>query len=185
MYSDIRLLGRTNRTLLGSRGAVYSPLGRLMTTNRALPRLLARLAAASCIAAPLLAPQTSEAGAVHTTILQRYQAAKVAKTKIGRPYVWGATGPNAFDCSGLVGFAYKMARRPLPVRTSQQMWSFGKRIHRSSLKPGDLVFTWDHSHGHVGIYVGRNRYVNAPRPGRRVEIATLPGGSGFVGAVRP
>jgi cell wall-associated NlpC family hydrolase len=59
------------------------------------------------------------------------------------------------------------------------------RIRRAALRRGDLVWTWDRSFGHVGIYLGGGKYVHAPGAGRRIEVARLPSGRAFVGAVRP
>lgn len=112
--------------------------------------------------------------------------ATYAASRVGSPYVWGATGPSRFDCSGLVVWSYKAAKAPLPegVRVSQQMWSMGRRVSRASLRRGDLVFTWAADGSHVGVYLGKGRYVHAPAPGRRVTNAALPTGSGFIRAVR-
>jgi cell wall-associated NlpC family hydrolase len=133
-----------------------------------------------------LAPTAEAArGVISTTAKQRMKAAKVAARKAGSPYSWGATGPSSFDCSGLVTFAYRMAGKPLRARTSYDLFRHGVRIRRGGLKRGDLVWTYDRGLGHVGMYLGGNRYVHAPGSGRRVEVAPLPGGSAFVGAVRP
>lgn len=154
----------------------------LIRTHR---RRMSLAAAASAVVLSTALPAPAAAGSVTTSAAQRSVAAKVAGWKVGLPYRFGAAGPRSFDCSGLVAFAYRAARRPLPVRTSQQMWNLGARIPRARLRRGDLVFTWDRSRGHVGIYLGANRYVHAPGRGRRVQTAALPGGRGFVGAVRP
>lgn len=127
----------------------------------------------------------AEAAPVVTTPKQRALAAKVAASKVGAWYSWGATGPSTFDCSGLIAYAYRSAKRPLQARTTYQLARMGARISRGGLKPGDLVFTYDRSLGHVGIYLGRNRYVHAPGRGRRVQISTVPGGGAFVRAIRP
>ncbi|MCW2921713.1 MAG: mepH1 [Thermoleophilia bacterium] len=122
---------------------------------------------------------------VSTTAKQRMQAASVAAHKAGSPYVWGATGPSSFDCSGLVNYAYRRAGKPLAARTSYDLFRHGVRIRRAGLKRGDLVWTYDRGLGHVGMYLGGGRYVHAPGSGRHVEVAQLPGGGAFVGAVRP
>lgn len=122
-------------------------------------------------------------GVMSTTAKQRMDAAKVAARKAGSPYSWGAAGPGSFDCSGLVNYAYRVAGRPLRARTSYDLFRHGVRVRRAGLKRGDLV--WTYSLGHMGMYLGGGRYVHAPGSGRRVEIASLPVGSAFVGAVRP
>jgi cell wall-associated NlpC family hydrolase len=62
-----------------------------------------------------------------------------AKAQIGKPYLWGATGPDAFDCSGLTMTAYRAAGITIP-RTSQQQWAYGPQVPASQVQPGDLVF---------------------------------------------
>ncbi len=133
-----------------------------------------------------LAPAADAAqGVVSTTAKQRMRAAKVAARKAGSPYAWGATGPSSFDCSGLVTYAFRKAGTALPARTSHALHRHGVRIPRAALKRGDLVWTYDRGLGHVGMYLGGGHYVHAPGSGRHVEISPLPGGSAYVGAVRP
>ncbi len=122
---------------------------------------------------------------VTTTAKERMQAATVAVRKAGSPYAWGGTGPRSFDCSGLVTFAYRLAGQPLQARTSYDLFRHGARVRRAALKRGDLVWTHDRGLGHMGMYLGGNRYVHAPGRGRKVRISPLPGGGAFVGAVRP
>ncbi|MEV5463056.1 NlpC/P60 family protein, partial [Streptomyces cellulosae] len=86
-------------------------------------------------------------------------AVSYAYQKLGSPYVWGATGPNAFDCSGLVQAAYRSAGVSLP-RTTYSQISAGRRVSRSELLPGDLVFFYA-GISHVGIYVGDGRMIHA------------------------
>ena len=109
------------------------------------------------------------------------QALRLAMTKIGRPYVWGAAGPNAFDCSGLVMWAYKQVGISLPHYTGSQ-WNAGTHISRSQLQPGDLVFFYSDLH-HVGLYVGNGKMLHAPQTGDVVKIAPI-AGRPFAGAVR-
>ncbi len=143
-------------------------------------------AVATLAAALVLAPAADAAGRrVSTTPMQRAKAATIAASKVNAPYQWGATGPSSFDCSGLLVYAYRAAGNPLKARTSYDLYRQGVRIRRASLRRGDLVWTWDRSLGHVGVYLGRGRYVHAPGAGRRVQISPVPSGGGFVGAVRP
>ncbi|MFE6872490.1 NlpC/P60 family protein [Kitasatospora sp. NPDC057692] len=105
-----------------------------------------------------------------------------AYSQLGKPYVWGATGPSGYDCSGLTGAAYRAAGVKLP-RVSQDQWKAGARIARGDLQPGDLVFFYDDLH-HVGLYIGGGKMIHAPRTGKNVEILpidVMP----YVGAVRP
>ncbi|MFB6893274.1 NlpC/P60 family protein [Kitasatospora sp. NPDC056327] len=105
-----------------------------------------------------------------------------AYSQLGKPYVWGATGPAGYDCSGLTGAAYRAADIRLP-RVSQDQWKVGSRIARADLQPGDLVFFYGDLH-HVGIYIGDGRMIHAPRTGKNVEILPI-SAMPYVGAVRP
>ncbi|WP_424349383.1 C40 family peptidase [Latilactobacillus sp. 5-91] len=98
----------------------------------------------------------------------------LAKQQVGKPYVWGATGPNSFDCSGLVQYVYSHAAGiNLPRVTTQQEKS-GSEVSLSALQPGDLLF-WG-SRGstyHVAIYIGDGNFVQAPQPGQNVKITNM------------
>ncbi|MFD6907714.1 NlpC/P60 family protein [Streptomyces sp. NPDC060077] len=99
------------------------------------------------------------------------EAVAYAYEKIGSPYVWGATGPDAFDCSGLVQAAYRSAGVSLP-RTTYAQIDAGRRVPRSALLPGDLVFFYS-GISHVGIYIGDGRMIHAPNPSAPVRVAPL------------
>ncbi|MBD0839199.1 MULTISPECIES: C40 family peptidase [unclassified Streptomyces] len=102
----------------------------------------------------------------------RAQAAiAYAHEKIGSPYVWGATGPDAFDCSGLTQAAYRAAGISLPRTTYAQIGA-GRRVSRSELLPGDLVFFYS-GISHVGLYIGNGRMIHAPNPTAPVRIAPI------------
>lgn len=88
-----------------------------------------------------------------------------------KPYVWGAAGPNAYDCSGLVMWAYAKVGIRLPHYTGTQ-WTAGRHIPKSELRPGDLVFFYSDLH-HVGIYAGDGMIIHAPRPGKVVEYIPM------------
>ncbi|MEU6662154.1 NlpC/P60 family protein [Streptomyces sp. NPDC046821] len=90
---------------------------------------------------------------------------------LGSPYVWGATGPNAFDCSGLTQAAYRSAGVSLP-RTTYSQINAGPRIPRSQLQPGDLVFFYS-GISHVGLYIGDGKMIHAPNPSAPVRIASV------------
>ena len=105
------------------------------------------------------------------------RAARVALRAVGTPYAWGGSSPaSGFDCSGLVYWAYRRLGVQLP-RTSYALFDRGRRVGRSRLKAGDLVFF--SGLGHVGVYLGRGRMVHAPRSGRNVEVVRL--GSSYWG----
>ncbi|MCT7355095.1 NlpC/P60 family protein [Streptomyces sp. 15-116A] len=99
------------------------------------------------------------------------QAVSYAYRKLGSPYVWGATGPDAFDCSGLIQAAYRSAGVSLP-RTTYAQINAGRRVARSELLPGDLVFFYS-GISHVGIYVGNGRMIHAPNPSAPVRLAPV------------
>ena len=98
-------------------------------------------------------------------------AVSYAYSKLGSPYVWGATGPNAFDCSGLTQAAYRAAGVSLPRTTYSQIGA-GRRVSRSELLPGDLVFFYS-GISHVGLYIGNGQMIHAPNPSAPVRVAPL------------
>jgi cell wall-associated NlpC family hydrolase len=110
------------------------------------------------------------------------QAVAFAYRALGLPYVWGATGPGAYDCSGLTQAAWKSAGVSLP-RTTYTQINAGTRVPESALRPGDLVFFYS-GVSHVGIYVGNGQMIHAPHPGAPVRVAPL-SEMPFAGATRP
>jgi cell wall-associated NlpC family hydrolase len=94
----------------------------------------------------------------------------IAMQYLGRPYIWGAAGPYAFDCSGLVQYVFAQVGISLPHFAASQ-WNYGEYVSIDQLEPGDLVFF--ENLGHVGIYVGSGEYINAPQPGESVDIVSL------------
>jgi cell wall-associated NlpC family hydrolase len=109
------------------------------------------------------------------------EATRWALTQQLKPYVWGAEGPNSFDCSGLVMWAYQKVGISLPHYTGDQ-WTAGTHVSRNELRPGDLVFFYSDLH-HVGIYIGAGLMVHAPQTGDVVHITTIDNRP-FVGGVR-
>lgn len=109
-------------------------------------------------------------------------AVAFASAQIGKPYVWGADGPAAYDCSALTRAAWRAAGVGIP-RTSQEQWRLLPRVPVSRMRPGDLVVYFDDA-SHVGIYVGDGAIVHAPRPGRRITMAGA-GSMPVLGVVRP
>lgn len=100
-------------------------------------------------------------------------AARIAMSKVGKPYRYGATGPNAFDCSGLVVWTYKQLGVKLP-RTSRAMSTVGTPVSRNNLQPGDLVFFYKPV-SHVAIYIGNGKIVHASTSGSPVKVSDLAG----------
>ncbi|MFN8071483.1 MAG: C40 family peptidase [Mycobacterium sp.] len=96
-------------------------------------------------------------------------AVRAALSRLGRPYVWGATGPDRFDCSGLVQWAYAQAGVRLHRTTYEQIHD-GLPVPRSRVRPGDLVFP--HT-GHVQMAIGNGMVVEAPQPGATVQISRM------------
>ncbi|HEY9373559.1 LysM peptidoglycan-binding domain-containing C40 family peptidase, partial [Streptomyces sp.] len=100
-----------------------------------------------------------------------HRAVQFARAQLGKPYVWGGTGPYGYDCSGLVQRAWRAAGVKVSRTTYTQVHD-GSRTARARLAPGDLVIT-NHGH-HVLLYVGDGKVIEAPRPGARVRTAPLP-----------
>jgi peptidoglycan DL-endopeptidase CwlO len=109
------------------------------------------------------------------------QALRAAISKEGDPYVWGAAGPSAFDCSGLVVWAYAQEGIALPHYTGD-LWNSGMHVARNDLEPGDLVFFFPDI-SHVGIYVGDGLMIDAPDFGVPVHVEPIYW-SAYDGAVR-
>jgi peptidoglycan DL-endopeptidase CwlO len=109
------------------------------------------------------------------------QALEAALTRRGDPYVWGAAGPDEFDCSGLVVWAYAQEGITLPHFTGD-LWQSGVHVPRSDLEPGDLVFFYPDI-SHVGIYVGDGLMIDAPDFGEVVRVEPVFWDE-YVGAVR-
>jgi murein DD-endopeptidase len=113
------------------------------------------------------------------------RAATIALKAVGVPYRWGGSSPaSGFDCSGLVYWAYGKLGVELP-HSSYALYDVGRRVGRSRLRAGDLLFFY--GLGHVGMYIGHGRMVHAPSSGRLVEIVKLRGsnyGGRLVGARR-
>ncbi len=109
------------------------------------------------------------------------EALRQALTQLGKPYVWGADGPNSYDCSGLTMWAYARVGISLPHYTGSQ-WNAGVHVSRDQLQPGDLVFFYSDLH-HVGMYIGDGQMVHAPQTGDVVKIAPIDGRP-FAGGVR-
>jgi cell wall-associated NlpC family hydrolase len=103
-------------------------------------------------------------------------AIQFAEQQIGKPYLWGGTGPDAFDCSGLVMMAYRAAGIDIP-RTSDDQWQSGSRVSESQAEPGDLVFFAGSDGtvtdpGHVGLVIGNGQMIEAYATGFPIRIAS-------------
>ncbi|MFE4831645.1 NlpC/P60 family protein [Streptomyces sp. NPDC056672] len=110
------------------------------------------------------------------------EALRYAAEQIGKPYEWGAEGPDTFDCSGLTQQAWSRAGVAIP-RTSQEQWRELPQVSLSELRPGDLVIYFPEA-THVAIYLGDGMVIQAPRPGARVKVSPI-AANPLLGAVRP
>ncbi|MEU4173436.1 NlpC/P60 family protein [Streptomyces sp. NPDC026665] len=110
------------------------------------------------------------------------KAVSYASRQLGKPYIWGAEGPNSFDCSGLTSQAWIAAGHPIP-RTSQEQWRQLTRVKLKNIRPGDLVIYFTDA-SHVGIYIGNGYIIHAPRPGRTISTAPI-SSMKILGVVRP
>jgi cell wall-associated NlpC family hydrolase len=113
---------------------------------------------------------------------QGKKAVAFATAQMGKPYEWGAEGPDTYDCSGLTSQAWADAGHAIP-RTSQEQWKQLKHVGIKDMRPGDLIIYF-HDATHVGMYIGDGAIVHAPRPGRTVTI-TGAGSMPILGVVRP
>lgn len=120
-----------------------------------------------------------------STATQAEKAVAFAYAQLGKPYVWGATGPDFFDCSGLVQAAWAAAGVSIP-RTTYDMWSALPHVPLADLQVGDLLMY--EGEGHVAIYVGGDQIIDAPTTGRSVELlpeSTPWYANGLDGVLRP
>ncbi len=151
--------------------AQQASLNKLLASHKAL---LASLTAAqqATVTATTTGGGGSSTPVTYTgpTSTQADQAVKFAYAQIGKPYVWGATGPNAYDCSGLVQAAWASAGVSIP-RVTYDQWAALPHISLSALQPGDLIY-YD-GEGHVAMYVGNNMIIDAPRTGLNVELIPM------------
>ena len=162
-------LKRQKTAINGKLGEARRLLERLSPGQRAAVTADDGTGRASRSATDARAPLT--AGSVAASDSRAAAAVAYAYTKLGSPYIWGATGPDAFDCSGLAQAAYRSAGISIP-RTTYAQINAGRRVSRSELQPGDLVFFYS-GISHVGIYIGDGEMIHAPNPSAPVRIAPI------------
>jgi cell wall-associated NlpC family hydrolase len=150
---------------IASAGIALSPLPASANTGGAAVQSVA------AAAAPVAAPNGAAQAAVDTALAQ-----------VGDRYVYGATGPDSFDCSGLTSYAYKAAGISIP-RTSKAQSTFGTPVAKSDLKPGDLVFFYSPV-SHAGMYIGNGQMVHASTASKPVAVVSLDSMPSFSGARR-
>ena len=121
---------------------------------------------------PQSKPQRAAPEVVHSRSLGE-EAAVIAVRQLGVPYRYGGSTTSGFDCSGLVQYAYARAGKRIP-RTTKEQWRLLTPVAANKLAVGDvLFFNIDGRISHVGMYLGRGRFVHAPSSGREVTIAEL------------
>jgi cell wall-associated NlpC family hydrolase len=173
-------------TVMGAnKRAIQSQLGQRKRKLAGLEREIAAIEAAEEAARSRRASSYVRGGSRRfppPTRAARSEIISVARRYLGAPYRWGATGPNAFDCSGFTSFVYRQVGVRLP-RVSRAQIGAGQRVNRSDLQPGDLVFFGSPIH-HVGIYAGGGMYIHAPHTGSTVRYSPLNRGD-YAGACRP
>jgi cell wall-associated NlpC family hydrolase len=127
----------------------------------------------------------TDSAPVRTVSSAASRAVAYARAALGKPYVYGATGPGSFDCSGLTQAAWRAAGVSIP-RTSGAQWSGLTRVSASAVRPGDIVVYAGGAH--VALYVGGGQIIESPRPGKVVQLSPWRSywyASNFVGVVRP
>jgi cell wall-associated NlpC family hydrolase len=134
-------------------------------TTFLLPLLAGMLLLSACSSAPVV---DTPSRALH------HEASDIAAAMVGKPYRYGGESPQGFDCSGLVHFSFKRAGLQVPRSTETQRKN-SRKVPASQLTRGDLLFFNQEGKysSHVGIYLGRNRFVHAPSSGKRVRVDML------------
>ncbi|WP_432045098.1 NlpC/P60 family protein [Streptomyces asiaticus] len=192
----IATIGRQERKLRQVRGEVADRLAALRTSRAAAAHhkrtVQEKLAAADRLLDRLTLEQRQRllaardgdkaAGSPAPAEGRAARAVSYAYAALGKPYVWGATGPHGYDCSGLTQAAWRAAGVALP-RTTYTQINAGQRVTRDQLAPGDLVFFYS-GISHVGLYIGGGRMIHAPHPGAPVRLASV-ADMPFAGAARP
>jgi len=134
-----------------------------------LASILAAISLAGCSSQPVSPPAARPATLVHTAD----QAVAVAMQQLGVPYRYGGASPQGFDCSGLVFYAYSQVGKSLP-RTTATLWTQTEPVARRNLRAGDILFfRISGKMSHVGLYIGKDRFVHAPSSGKVVTVASL------------
>jgi cell wall-associated NlpC family hydrolase len=139
-------------------------------------------------ASPVGTAPSAATGSGAVTAAELTAALRAAESRRGLPYVWGASGPSSFDCSGLVQWSFGQAGITMP-RVAADQARAGLAVPATQLEPGDLLFyhtdpTDPGYISHVAIYLGNGWMIQAPQPGMDVEIVPASFGSQFAGAIR-
>jgi cell wall-associated NlpC family hydrolase len=172
-------------TLKTQLAAQKNSLGKLLTTEKATLASLTVPQQQTVASTSIGAGGTTTATYTGPTSTQAGRAVAFAYAQLGKPYQWGATGPDSYDCSGLAQAAWAAAGVAIPRDTYEQ-WAALPHLSSSAIQPGDLLY-YD-GVGHVAIYVGNGYIIDAPQTGMDVEKIPMDTGwyaSTFVGAARP
>ena len=171
---------------------ISAPPASVTALTARIKAILPRGAAVEPLVTPVAAAQAgvppSEAAGGGLTTAQLTAALRAAESRQGLPYMWGADGPAAFDCSGLVEWSFAQAGVPMPRIAADQART-GPAVPVSQLEPGDLLFyhtdpTAPGYISHVAIYLGNGWMIQAPQPGLRVQVVPVNFGAQFAGAIR-
>jgi cell wall-associated NlpC family hydrolase len=150
--------------------------------RRAAARRAAARAAAAAAAAANIGATAEDVGAAPASNPRAQTAVDAALSQVGKPYQWGAAGPDSYDCSGLTMWAWGQAGISLPHNSGAQ-YETTARVPQSDWEPGDLLFFGSPIH-HVGMYIGNGKMVEAPYSGQQVRVNSAYR-SDYVGAGRP
>jgi cell wall-associated NlpC family hydrolase len=181
-------LGRALRRAVVEERRRQERLRRLALARRLAAERAARARAARARAAAGASRSWAGSGGAGAPSGAAARAVAFARAQLGKPYLWGASGPSSYDCSGLTMAAYRHAGVWLP-RVSRAQWGAGPHVALGDLAPGDLVF-FAHNAGdpgtihHVGMYIGGGAMIEAPYSGARVRVGSI-GRRDYIGAVRP
>ena len=197
---DAVITDRVARSLgfpVGNAIVISAPSAKLTKLTRQIKKLLPHAAQVEQLVVQVggTTPATGSApagsvvpvtgGLVSSAVLRTMLLA--AESRLGMPYIWGANGPKAFDCSGLVQWSFAQAGVVIP-RVAADQARTGPAVPVNRLAPGDLLFyhtdpTAPGYISHVAIYLGRGKMIQAPEPGMNVEVVPVDLGEGFAGAV--
>ena len=148
-------------------GIALTPLTASASVGTPAPAAWAPAASAPVASAPVALAAAPVPAPTHAAQV----AVDTALAQLGKPYVWGGTGPGGYDCSGLTYSAYQAAGVSIP-RTSRAQSTAGVHVDRAHLQPGDLIFFYDPV-GHVGMYIGNGQMVHSSTFGNPVSVVPV------------
>ena len=161
----------TRRSFRGAALALFTGAGIALTPLAASADAGAPAPLAAAPVTSAAAPVAFAAAPVAATTQAAQVAVNTALAQQGKPYAWGGSGPNSYDCSGLTWSAYQAAGVELP-RTSRAQATAGAYVDRANLQPGDLIFFYEPI-GHVGMYIGNGQMVHSSTYGQPVSVVPV------------